>query len=128
MALINRFDAKLQFGESGAFGAAGTVTSANVIQMDKADPGRFFVDVQMTVAAAGGTNATFAIQGSNDNSTYVTVAQSAAIATASLTANAHFDIGVPDDFNYKYMRVVAVTTGTHTAGKFNATLDTYKGV
>ena len=126
--LISFFDAKLNFGESGAFGAAGTVTSANVLQMDKADPGRMAVDFHVTVAAAGGTNATFIIQGSNDNSTYVTVAQSGAIATASLVKDAHFSVGVPQGFDYKYMRVAAVTTGTHTAGKFNATLDVYQGV
>lgn len=126
--LISRFDAKLNFGESGAFGAAGTVTSANVLQMDKADPGRMAVDFHVTVAAAGGTNATFVVQGSSDNSTWVTVAQSGAIATASLTKDAHFSVGVPQGFNYKYMRTAAVTTGTHTAGKFNSTLDVYQGV
>ena len=126
--LISRFDAKLNFGESSAFGAAGTVASANVIQMDKADPGRMAVHIKMTVAAAGGTNATFAVQGSADNSNWVTVEQSAAIATSSLTKDANFTVGVPQGFNYKYMRVVAVTTGTHTAGKFDATLDVYQGV
>ena len=126
--LISRFDAKLHFGESSAFGAAGTVASANVLQMDKADPGRMAVNFKMTVAAAGGTNATFVIQGSADNSTWVTVAQSAAIATASLTKDANFTVGIPQGFNYKYMRVAAITTGTHTAGKFDAVLDTYQGV
>lgn len=126
--LISRLDAKLNFGESSAFGAAGTVASANVLQIDKADPGRMFVDFKVTVTAAGGTNATFVIQGSNDNSTYVTVASSPAILTASLVKDAHFQVGVPQGFNYKYMRVAAITTGTHTAGKFDATLDTYQGV
>ena len=96
--------------------------------MDKADPGRMAVDFHVTVTAAGGTNATFVIQGSADNSNWVTVAQSGAIAEASLTKDAHFSVGVPQGFNYKYMRVAAVTTGTHTAGKFNATLDVYQGV
>ena len=126
--LISRFDAKLHFGESSAFGAAGTVASANVLQMDKADPGRMAVNFKMTVAAAGGTNATFVIQGSADNSNWATVAQSAAIATASLTKDANFTVGIPQGFNYKYMRVAAVTTGTHTAGKFNSTIDVYQGV
>ncbi|MCR5284872.1 MAG: hypothetical protein K6D95_04685 [Treponema sp.] len=125
--LISRYDAKLNFGESGAFGSAGTVVSANVIQMDKADPGRMAVNFRVTVAAAGGTNATFVVQGSNDNSTWVTVEQSAAIAEASLTAGANFSVGVPQGFNYKYMRAAAITTGTHTAGKFDATLDVYQG-
>ena len=127
MALISRFDEKLHFGESQAFGSAGTVTSANVLQMDKADPGRMAVNFKMTATATGGTNATFVIQGSADNSTYVTVAQSGVIATASLTKDANFTVGVPQGFNYKYMRVAAVTTGTHTAGKFDAVLDVYQG-
>lgn len=126
--LISWFDAKLDFGESSAFGSAGTVASGNVLQMDKADPGRMAVNIRMTVAAAGGTNATFVIQGSADNSSWTTVAQTAAIATASLTKNAVFNLGVPQGFNYKYMRVAAVTTGTHTAGKFTAQLDVYQGV
>lgn len=126
--LISWYDAKLNFGESTAFGNAGTVASANVLHINKADPGRMAVNFKMTVAAAGGTNATFAVQGSADNSTWVTVAQSAAIADASLTKNANFKVGIPDGFNYKYMRAVAVTTGTHTAGKFDATIDVYQGV
>lgn len=126
--LISRFDAGLNFGESQAFGNAGTVASANVLQIDKADPGRMAVNFKMTVTAAGGTNATFVIQGSADNSNWVTVAQSGAIATASLTKDANFSVGIPQGFNYKYMRVAAVTTGTYTAGKFDATLDVYQGV
>ena len=126
--LISCFDAKLNFGESGAFGSAGTVASANVLQMDKADPGRMAVDFHVTVAAAGGTDATFVIQGSNDNSNWVTVAQSPAIVTASLKKDAHFSVGIPQGFNYKYMRTAAVTSGTFTAGKFNSTIDVYQGV
>ena len=52
--LISFFDAKLNFGESQAFGNAGTVASANVLQMDKADPGRMAVDFHVTAAAVGG--------------------------------------------------------------------------
>lgn len=127
MALISRFDAGLHLGESGAFGAAGTVPTANVLRLKKAQAGRMRFDIQMTVAAAGGTNATFVVQGSADNSNWVTVESSPAIATASLTANAHFGVAVPADFNYEYIRVAAVTTGTHTAGKFDAVLDVYQG-
>ncbi len=127
MALISRFDAGLHLGESGAFGAAGTVATANVLKLDKAQPGRMRFDIKMTVAAAGGTNATFVVQGSNDNSSWATVESSPAIATASLTQNAHFSVAVPPEFNYTYIRVAAITTGTHTAGKFDAVLDVYQG-
>ena len=127
MALISRFDAGLHLGESGAFGAAGTVATANVLKLDKAQPGRMRFDIKMTVAAAGGTNATFVVQGSNDNSNWNTVESSPAIATASLVRNAHFSVAVPPEFDYTYIRVAAVTTGTHTAGKFDAVLDVYQG-
>ena len=127
MALISRFDAGLHLGESGAFGAAGTVATANVLKLDKAQPGRMRFDIKMTVAAAGGTNATFVVQGSNDNSSWATVESSPAVATASLTQDAHFSVAVPPEFNYTYIRVAAITTGTHTAGKFDAVLDVYQG-
>jgi hypothetical protein len=127
MALISRFDAGLHLGESGAFGSAGTVATANVLKLDKAQPGRMRFDIYMTVAAAGGTNATFVVQGSNNNSDWTTVESSPAVATASLTKNAHFSVAVPPEFAYTYIRVAAVTTGTHTAGKFDAVLDVYQG-
>ena len=127
MALISRFDAGLHLGESGAFGAAGTFATANVLKLDKAQPGRMRFDIKMTVAAAGGTNATFVVQGSNDNSSWVTVESSPAVATASLVRNAHFSVAVPPEFDYTYIRVAAITTGTHTAGKFDAVLDVYQG-
>lgn len=126
--LISKYDAKLDFGESSAFGAAGTVASGNVIQLDKSQAGRMRCEIKMSVAAVGGTNATFVVQGSNDNSNWTSVESSPAVATASLTAGAHFSVAVPPSFNYKYIRVAAVTTGTHTAGKFKAMLDVYQGV
>jgi len=127
MALISRFDAGLHLGESSAFGSAGTVATANVLDLGKAQPDRMRFDIHQTVAAAGGTNATFVVQGSADNSSWVTVESSPAIATASLTKDAHFSVAVPPDFSYRYIRVAAVTTGTHTAGKFDAVLDVYQG-
>lgn len=132
MALISRFDAGLHLGESGAFGAAGTVATGNVLKLDKAQPGRMRFDIKMTVAAtrssSGATDgAAFAVQGSNDNSTWVTVEQTPNVLTASLTRGAHFSVAVPPEFDYTYIRVAAITTGTHTAGKFDAVLDVYQG-
>ena len=125
--LISRMDAKLHFGESGAYGNAGTFPSANVIKMDKAQPGRMRVEIKQTVSATAGTSVIFAVQGSNDNSTYVTVEESPAVLTANLTAGATFSVAVPPDFNYKYIRVAAIGTGKFTAGKFDAWLDVYQG-
>ena len=130
--LISKYDAKLDFGESSAFGAAGTVASGNVIQLDKSQAGRMRVEIKMSVAAtrssSGATDgATFVVQGSADNSNWVTVEASPAILTANLTEGARFSVAIPPSFNYKYLRVAAVTTGTHTAGKFKAFLDVYQG-
>ena len=125
--IISRMDAKLHFGESGAYGNAGTFPSANVIKLDKAQAGRMRCEIKQTVAATAGTSVIFAVQGSNDNSTYVTVEESPSILTASLTAGAKFSVAVPPDFNYTYMRVAAIGTGNFTAGKFDAWLDVYQG-
>lgn len=125
--LISRMDAKLHFGESGAYGNAGTYTCADVIKLDKAQAGRMRCEIKQTVAAASGTSVVFAVQGSNDNSTYVTVEQSPSVLTANLTAGATFSVAVPPSFNYTYIRVVAIGTGNFTAGKFDAWLDVYQG-
>lgn len=130
--LISKYDAKLDFGESGAFGAAGTVASGNVIQLENSQAARMRAEIKMSAAAvksSSGTTdgATFVVQGSNDNSAWTTVESSPAIVTASLTEGAHFSVAIPPSFNYKYIRVAALTTGTHTAGKFKAFLDVYQG-
>lgn len=125
--LISRMDAKLHFGESGAYGNAGTFASANVIKLDKAQAGRMRCEIKQTVAATAGTSVVFAVQGSNDNSNWVTVEESPSVLTANLTAGATFSVAVPPSFNYTYIRVVAIGTGNFTAGKFDAWLDVYQG-
>lgn len=125
--LISRMDAKLHFGESGAYGNAGTFTCADVIKLDKAQVGRMRCEIEQTVAATAGTSVVFAVQGSNDNSNWVTVEQSPSVLTASLTKGARFSVAVPPSFNYTYIRVAAVGTGNFTAGKFDAWLDVYQG-
>ena len=124
--LISRFDAGLYLGTAEPTSAA-TLAFSNVLKLDKAQAGRMRVNFIVETALTGGTNCTFVVQGSNDNSTYVTVESSPAIATASLTKDANFDVGIPQDFNYKYLRVAVTSTGTYTAGKISATLDVYQG-
>lgn len=126
--LYSKYDAKLDFGESSAFGNAGTVASGNVIKVDKGQVGRMRVEIKMSVAAAGGTNATFVVQGRNlDTDNWTDVESTPAITTANLGLGKHFSVAIPPSFNFKQLRVAAVTTGTHTAGKFKAFLDVYQG-
>lgn len=123
----SRFDAALNFG-AVTLGAAGTTACANVLQIDKADPSYRAVNFIVETAAVGGTSVQLLIQGSNDNSTYVTVAESPVILEAKLVKDANFDVHIPQDWNYKYMRAAVTGAGTHTAGKITACMDVYPGV
>ena len=124
--LISRFDAKLSFG-SATPTSADTYPMADVIDLKAGQAGRKVVNFIVDTTFAGGTNATLVVQGSTDNSTWVTVESSPAILTAKLVKDANFTVAVPQDFNYKYIRAAAVTTGTFTAGKISAALDVYEG-
>lgn len=124
--LISRYDAKLSFGAASPTSAA-TLAMADVIKLDKAQAGRLAVNFIVETALVGGTNCTLLVQGSNDNSSWTTVESSPAIATASLTKDANFTVGVPQDFNYAYIRAAVTSTGTYTAGKISAALDVYQG-
>lgn len=124
--LISRYDAKLSFG-SATPTSADTYPLGNVIDLGKGQAGRMAVNFIVETAFAGGTNATLVVQGSADNSTWATVESSPAIATASLVKDANFTVGVPQNFDKRYIRVAAITTGTYTAGKISAALDVYQG-
>ena len=78
--LISRFDAGLYFGTADVR-SAGTTALSNVLEIGKADPSRMNVEIHVATAGAGGTNMQFVVQGSDDNSTYATVAESPVIAT-----------------------------------------------
>lgn len=123
---ISRLDKKLSFGEASPTSAA-TLALADVIDLKKAQVGRMAVNFIVETAAVGGTNYTFVVQGSADNSTWVTVASSGAIATADLKKDANFAVGIPQEFDYRYIRAAVTSTGTYTAGKVSAALDVYQG-
>lgn len=123
---ISRLDKKLSFGEASPTSAT-TLALADVIDLKKAQVGRMAVNFIVETALASGTNCTFIVQGSTDNSTWVTVASSATIATASLVKDANFSVGIPQEFDYRYIRAAVTSTGTYTAGKVSAALDVYQG-
>ena len=122
---ISKLDKRLSFG-SVTF-TSGIQALADVLQIDKAQPDRMMVNCIVTTAAAGGTSIVIAVQGSDDNSNYATVAQSGSILLADLTLNKNIEIAIPNGWNKKYMRVAVISTGTFTAGKIEAALDTYIG-
>ena len=124
--LISRLDKKLSFGEASPTSAA-TLALADVIDLKKAQVGRMAVNFIVETALAGGTNCTFIVQGSSDNSNWATVASSATIATANLTKDTNVKVGIPEDFNYRYIRAAVTSTGTYTAGKVSAAIDVYQG-
>jgi hypothetical protein len=110
------------------FASGATTTSTNVIDLqqgrDIGDANSFAnltVVFMITTAYVGGTSVNFQIQGSTDNVTYVTFAETGAIAIASLTVGARYslqmpsvnpDVGPPP----RYLRTAYVNLGANTAG------------
>lgn len=126
----SRFDAALSFG-AVTLGSSGTDACANVLKINKADPSYRAVNFIVETAAAGGTSATLLIQGTDDISgtpTWTTVAQSPVILEAALVKDANFDVHIPQNWKYTYMRAAVTGVGTHTAGKIRAAMDVYPGV
>ena len=104
-----------------------TAASTDVIDFGQANP-----DVGMTdqcsmvittdeaATASGAATVTFSVQDSADNSTFVDVAATAAIAKATLVAGYQHVIPMPTKLR-RYCRVYyTVATGPLTAGKFSA--------
>lgn len=124
---LSRLDKKLSFGEASPTSAT-TLAFADIIDLKNAQVDRMAVNFIVETALVGGTNCTLEVQGSaNGSSSWVTVAASGAIATASLTKDANFTVGIPQNFGYRYIRAAVTSTGTYTAGKLSAALDVYQG-
>jgi hypothetical protein len=127
-------DAQNLFSQAQAIVSVGSTPSTNVIDLGVArDIGGAVTDdlfnlVQVVTAFASGGSATLKvqIQASNDNSSFVTIAQSDDIAVASLTAGYKFLHNrlpsVPSSTLYRYLRLnyvvgtAAMTAGAITAG------------
>lgn len=118
-------DKNLQVSNEQAVTA--TAASTDVIDFGQANP-----DVGMTdqcsmvittdeaATASGAATVTFSVQDSADNSTFVDVAVTAAIAKATLVAGYQHVIPMPTKLR-RYCRVYyTVATGPLTAGKFSA--------
>lgn len=119
-------------GLTGAnqFASGATTTSTNVIDLLNArdigagsvnDHADLTVEFLITTAYAGGTSVNFQVQGSTDNTTYVTYCESGAIAIASLTVGARVKLKMPivnpdGGPAPRYLRLAYVNAGANTAG------------
>lgn len=131
--IINKADAALDFG-SVTLGAAGTVAFANVLDLDKTKADGCSVDIICTELPVGGTNVTMKLQGAADptiaSPVWNDILISPTVVTADIevsTSKRFMSLPVPRENGYRGLRVAVVSTGTYTAGKFSAALDTYKG-
>ena len=77
------------------------------------------VVIKVTETFAGSTGLNIALQGSNDNATFVQVGATTP-PFASLVAGAELGIAAGPNIKYRYLRLVYVVTGTGTAGRVTA--------
>jgi hypothetical protein len=108
----------------------GTGISTNVVDLLNArdiGPGdQVEIPITVNTGFTGGTSLQIQLQGSVDNSTYVTFQETAAIPLANLTANtliavfkpAHRPSSMPA--LPRYLRLNYIVVGTMTAGKVDA--------
>lgn len=83
------------------------------------------VVVKVTTTFAGLTSLAVQLQGSNDNSTFTTIATTEAIPVARLGAGYEFGFNsLPRQTKYRYLRLNYVVTGTATAGTVTAGINT----
>lgn len=126
-------------GMTGAnqFASGATTTSTNTIDLTNArDIGvdgsgltPLVIEFLITTAYAGGTSVNFQVQGSTDNTTWTTYAESGAIPIASLTAGARVKLFMPTvnpdgGPAPRYIRTAYVNAGANTAGAVIAWLGT----
>lgn len=77
--------------------------------------------IKITQGFAGNTGLTVELQGSNDNSSFTTVASTGVVPVAQLGAGAEFGmLGFPVKASYRYWRLNYVVAGTATAGRVTA--------
>lgn len=118
-------------GMTGAaqFASGATTTSTNTIDLLNArDLGDgndgmsgLMLEFLITVAYVGGTSVNFQVQGSTDNTTWTTYAETGAIAIASLTVGQRIKLRMPPvnpdtGPNPRYLRAAYVNAGANTAG------------
>ena len=120
------------------FGSSTTNPSTNVIDLLNArdigagsvqDQADLTVEFLIKTAFAGGTSVNFQVQGSTDNTTFTTYAETGAIANASLTAGTVLKLKMPivnpdGGPAPRCLRTAYVNAGANTAGAVVAWLGT----
>lgn len=120
-------DELLHFGEKALSGGSGAFPT--VIEIGKSQPDRMLVRIRCNEACTGGTSVQFKLQASDDNSSYADIGSlSETVTAAQGVLGKEVQIMIPEGFAKKYLRVNAVVTGTFSAGKFDAWVDTYLGI
>ena len=117
-------DVELYFGEaslsSGAF--------AKEVEIGKSQPGRMHVRFFVTEDAAGGTSVVFKLQGKEEGGSFTDIASSVAIPSAQLKAGTEVVVEIPESFKGVALKAVATPSGSFSAGKAEAWIDTYLGL
>lgn len=128
------YDALLMFSNNQAITADATSTDTLDLGQNSVNPrsptGARFpahysddgdpkIVIKVTQTFAGATGMTIQLQGSTDNSTFVTIG-SISPDPARMVAGAEFGIGVERGHGYRYLRLNYDGTGTITAGAITA--------
>jgi hypothetical protein len=124
-------DKQTQLSDAQAVTSTGSTASSNVIDLGVArdiaggvvEALKLLIQVNTTVTSGGSATLQVQVQTSADNSSWSTLAESAAIAVASLVQGYRFfENGVPGPTS-RYLRLnYVVGTAAMTAGKLDAAL------
>lgn len=117
-------DTNLWFGEA----SASTGAFEHTVKIGKSQPDRMHVRFFVKEACTGGTNITFKLQGKPEGGSFEDVATSPAVAAAKLTKGAEIVVEIPEGINADELKVIATPSGSFSAGKIEAWIDTYLGL
>jgi hypothetical protein len=114
-----------QLHDFGNAALASDTAFPNVLNLGDTSVERMIVEIRVTTPAAGGTSATFAIQGApTPAGTFETLVSGPAVTLANLKGM--FQLPVPPT-KHKALKVIITKAGTFTAGVISAQLNTYVG-
>lgn len=125
MGMINPVDKKLSFGEAVLKDASAC---PDTLSLNNAQTERMKVEVSCTEDAAGGTSIALQLEGSDNGTSFAPIGGAQTVVLASLKEGNTFTLPIPDGVNKKFLKVTCAKTGTFTAGKIAAYLDTYLGI
>lgn len=116
-------DSNLYFGEA----PASTGAFPTEVKIGASQPDRMHVRFIVTEDCAGGTNLTFKLQGKKGTGNYADVATAPAVVLANLKKGKEVVIEIPEGIDCDMLKAVATPSGSFSAGKIQAWIDTYLG-